>query len=197
VRPQASWAPVPYARRGDLRAASTPFGALFAGLLIALSALPIGAQERTDGDDTAALRPALVIGGPSSIGVQLPLTPRILLRPDLSVTRTTFNVGATESKFVVVTLGMSALVWLREREALRTYAAPRVALARSTYDNGSFTDQWFFETAFGVSAPLTRRLAIFGEVGPRVTYTDQSSVVLVNRTTNVVIRSGLGATVSF
>lgn len=172
-------------------------GAAFTFLLSALPALSLGAQERASAADAAAPRPALVIGGPSGVGVQMPLTRRLALRPDLSVTRTTFNVGATESKFVVVTAGLSALVALRERATLRTYAAPRVALARSTYDNGTFTDEWFFEAAFGVSTPLTPRLAIFGEVGPRVSYKDLSTAALVNRTTNVVIRSGIGATLSF
>lgn len=141
--------------------------------------------------------PALVIAGPSTVGVKFPLTKRLALRPDLSLTRATFKVSATESKFVNLSVGLSVLIALSELDGLQTYAAPRIAISRNTFDNGSFTDLWFFDLAVGAAVPLTKRVAIFGEVGPRVTYTDQSTPGVVDRTTNLVGRSALGATLAF
>jgi len=156
---------------------------------IAVAATALGAQS----EDTSR-RPSLVIGGPSSVGVQFPVTARLALRPDLSLTRTTFNVSGSETKFVNVGVGIGLLVGLGEVEGLQTYLMPRVALARNTFDNGSFTDLWFFDAAFGVAAPIAKRLSFFAEIGPRVTYSDQSTPALTNRTTNLVARSSLGAT---
>lgn len=159
---------------------------------VSIPLLPLAAQNAS-----LARRPALVIAGPSTVGLQFPITARLMLRPDLSLTRLTFNVAGNETKFVNVGVGIGVLVTLSEIERLHTYVAPRVALSRNTFDDGSFTDLWFFDAAFGVAAPLTSRLAIFGEVGPRVTYTDQSTAALINRTTNLVARSALGANFSF
>ncbi len=178
--------------RGNL--ASVCMGLMLAVLLLVP---PLGAQDTLSAPAAEHSGLGLVIGGPSSVGLRIPLTARSALRPDLSVTRTTFNVGASESKFVNVTLGLGLLIRLRESGSLTTYVTPRIALSRNTFDNGSFTDQWFLDAALGVSAPIARRLSLFGEVGPRLTYTDQSTTSLVNRTTNVVIRSSLGATLSF
>jgi len=163
--------------------------AAFATLVIAS---PLAAQ-----DETVPRRPALVIAGPSTVGLLLPLTARLALRPDLAMTRTTFSVSGSETKFVNLGVGLGLLVRLGEFDGMHTYVTPRVALSKSTFDNGSTSDLWFFDAAFGVSAPLTTRLAIFGEVGPRVTYSDQSGPGATNRTTNLVARSALGATFTF
>jgi hypothetical protein len=166
------------------------------GLVAALATLvvasPLAAQ-----DESISRRPALVIAGPSTVGLLLPLTARLALRPDLAITRTTFSVSGSETKFVNLSVGLGLLVRLREFDGMHTYVTPRVALSRSTFDNGSTSDLWFFDAAFGVSAPLATRLAIFGEVGPRVTYSDQSTPGATNRNTNLVARAALGATFTF
>lgn len=160
--------------------------------LLILTAATAAAQEASP-----TRRPALVIAGPSTVGLQFPITKRLAVRPDLSLTRTTFNVSGNETKFVNLGVGIGLLVRLREFEGAHTYVTPRVALSRNTFDDGSSTDLWFFDAAFGASAAITRRLAIFGEVGPRVTYSDQSTTAVINRTTNLVARSALGATFTF
>ncbi len=167
---------------------------------VVVAATPLGAQgEAQDALQGEALgrRPALVIAGPATVGLQIPLSARLTLRPDLSITRTTFNVSGNESKFVNLGLGLGLLVRLGQFDGMHTYVAPRVAISRSTFDDGSTSDLWFFDAAFGVSAPVTKRLAIFGEVGPRVTYSDQSTSTVENRTTNLVARSALGVTFAF
>jgi hypothetical protein len=165
---------------------------LMAAFAMLAGAAPLAAQ-----DEAVSRRPALVIAGPSTVGMLWPITARLALRPDLAVTRTTFSVSGSETKFVNLGVGLGLLVRLREFDGMHTYVTPRVALSRSTFNDGSTSDLWFFDAAFGVSAPLVKRLAIFGEVGPRVTYSDQSTTGATNRTTNLVARSALGATFRF
>lgn len=156
-----------------------------------------GNVHNSEQNEASARRPSLVIAGPSAFGLVVPITPRLRLRPDFSVSRSTFNVGSSESKFVNTSLGLSLLVALNKDLRLVTYAAPRIALSRNTYDDGSIADLWIFDTMYGAHATITPRFGLFSEVGPRVTYTDQSTPGAINRTTAATIRSSLGATLRF
>lgn len=184
-------------RPGTAPSMRTPLLPLIARACAATLMLALMAPRLKAQDAPFSRRPELVIAGPSTVGLRFPLTSRLALRPDFAMTRTTFNVSGSETKFVTLGVGLGLLIGLGERDGVRTYVTPRVALARSTYDDGSFTDLWFFDAAFGASAPISKRLALFGEVGPRVTYSDQSTTAVTNRTTNLVARSALGATFAF
>jgi hypothetical protein len=162
-----------------------------------LAALPLVAPALGAQESATPNRPALVIGGPSTLGLEFPITERWTLRPDLSLTRTTFSVSGNETKFANLGVGLGLLIGLGEHEGVRTYAMPRVAISRTTFDDGGISDLWFFDAAFGASAPVTKRLALFGEIGPRVTYSDNSTASGTNRTTNLVARSSIGINYTF
>ena len=118
------------------------------------------------------------MGYPSSFGVVWEVNDRLALRPELS-----FSVGTSEGSAGGVTgtssdtwtvgLGISALIYLKNWDALKTYVAPRFTYSRATSsvesafggDNDLKSEGFTVNGLFGAQYALHRRFSVFGEVG--------------------------------
>lgn len=123
-------------------------------------------------------RIGLTMGYPSSFGVVWEVNDRLALRPELS-----FSVGTSEGSAAGVTrtssdtwtvgLGISALIYLKNWDALKTYVAPRFTYSRGTSsvesgfggDNDLKSEGFTLNGLFGAQYALHRRFSVFGEVG--------------------------------
>lgn len=169
--------------------------ALIACLVVAVGgsafARPLHAQ--TEGPERA-----VVFGGPSTLGLIVPISARWALRPDLSYARTTFKVAGTTSNISVIGLGAGALITLHERDALRDYLAPRVGISRTIYNDGSHADTWIFDALYGAHWKLGARVGVFGEGGARFTNVRPASSPGSNSSSaGLSLRSNLGLTLGF
>jgi hypothetical protein len=124
---------------------------------------------------SAQIRPALVIGGAGPVGF-LWEAGGVAVRPDLSFNTTTstgFAGGTTVS--VQFTIGLSAILYLREWDGLRAYGMGRLAYGR-TNNVTPPAKLYTADLGFGTQYALTKRFAIFGEVGPRFFEVDQGAL---------------------
>ena len=134
------------------------------------------AQERRTG---------LVVSTGSAVGLVLPISERLAIRPEMS-----FSVAEVESdrgsetETSAVTGAVSVLITLRRWDDLRTYVSPRLSFIRTTgtsvVTSGPTSNS--FETtntgsgiagSFGADYRLGERFAIFGETG--LTFSRQTS----------------------
>lgn len=164
---------------------------------VATAAIAIAPAAAAAQEDAPSRRPALVIGGQSTVGVSIPVTKRMSLRPDLSLTYSTFNSPGMESSLLNLGLGVGVILHLRDLEGVTTYLAPRIAVTRAIPDVGSSSDLWLADVALGLSAPLAKRLALFAELGPRYSYAERTNPLAAARTASISARSVMGATFSF
>ena len=174
-----------------------------------------------------APRRGLVIGYPASVGVLWPINDKLAVRPELS-----FSVASQDSTTSLaagvsdrssgdssqVGIGMSALWYLRQWDALRTYVSPRFSYGRtssSLTSTTSITDgtssSYSTSGSFGLQYALGERFAVFGELGLAFTAisTTSSAGVSVSGSSGVLIsttedhshgvgtRSGVGVIFSF
>jgi len=160
-------------------------------LLILTFAMPARAQDASEAAENAR-RPAIVLGGPSAIGFLLPLSDRWALRPDASLQRTEFTVGATSTVIWNQGIGVSAIRELGGRGGVHTYLAPRIGLARTKLGDGTNSDTWLFDLPIGVRAPVTSRIEIIGEAGLRASRNRQPSGGSANTTETAALRSAIG-----
>lgn len=145
-----------------------------------------------------APRVALVLAGPSSLGVELKVLPRVHLRADGSLSRTTFTINGAESTTTSAGGGLSVLLGLRgDGDRVWTYLAPRVAIARVTFDDGTYADTFIGDALFGTRVSIARRVALFGEGGLRITTADNSTAATSNTNIAFALRSHLGLNISF
>ncbi len=162
-------------------------------------------------------RVALSAASPASVGVNWRVAEHLALRPDITFaessgeTTTTVNfppaslaTSRTSDDTSSVTLGMSALLYVRRWDALRVYLVPRVAYTRSTIHSlsavgASANTNNTTVTAYGVSGSFggqyafSRRFGVFGEVG--VAYSDttaKTNVSFSSSTRSIGSRSGVG-----
>ena len=123
-------------------------------------------------------RIGITMGYPSSFGVVWELNDRLALRPELS-----FSVGTSEGTAAGVTgtssdtwtvgFGVSALIYLKQWDALQTYVAPRFTYSRGTStvesafggDSDLKSEGFTLNGLFGAQYALHRRFSVFGEVG--------------------------------
>ncbi len=161
-------------------------------LLAAWSIAPAAARAQD------APRVALVLAGPSTIGVELKILPRVHLRADGSMSRTTFTINGAESTTTSAGAGLSVLIGLgTDSDRVWTYLAPRAALARVTFDDGSYADTFIGDALFGTRVTLARRVALFGEGGVRFTTADNSTMATSNTNVAFALRTHLGLNISF
>lgn len=172
------------------RARAVLFAALAVGVAPAVSDAGLRAQD--------APRLALVLAGPSSLGVELKVLPRVHLRVDGSMSRTTFTINGAESTTTSTGTGLSVLFGLGgDGDRVWTYLAPRVALARVTFDDDTFADTFIGDALFGTRVSFARRVALFGEGGVRITTADNSTPATSNTNVAFALRSHLGLNISF
>ena len=123
-------------------------------------------------------RVGITMGYPASIGLMWELSDRFALRPEFS-----FSVGTSEGSAAGVSgsstdvwslgIGVSALYYFAEWDALRTYVAPRFAYSRGSTDIASafggdsdLTSEGItLNGLFGAEYSLHRFFSVFGEVG--------------------------------
>lgn len=163
-------------------------------LLFLVLVAPLRGQSASEESENAR-RPALVLGGPSVIGVLLPLSDRWALRPDASLQRTEFKVGTTSTVIWNQGIGLSVIRSLGGVGTVSTYLAPRVGLARTKLGDGSNSDTWVFDVPLGVRAAVASRVDIFGEAGLRATRNRQPSGGSSNTTETASLRSAIGISI--
>jgi len=73
----------------------------------------------------------VTMGFPASIGVIWHATDQIALRPEIGVSHTSSDGGLTASSGHAVSVGASALYYLRKWDAVRTYASPRYSYSNT------------------------------------------------------------------
>jgi Outer membrane protein beta-barrel domain len=198
------------------------------GTFVVLTALllprPAAAQDTP--------RFGIVMGYPAQIGAIWTIADRVAIRPELNWTRSTFDsvgtstvfnpTGTTTTVFTntsesnAIGTGVTALIYMSTHDALRTYAAPRVAYSRTTSSNDvggaplnivvspvdTTSSTFAVSGSVGAQYAVARRFAIFGELGLQVgrsTMSPPSSPLARGDTklTTTGFRSGAGVILFF
>ena len=177
-----------------------------AALLVASSA---SAQNPSQPSNTEPNRVGLTMGYPAAIGLIWEVSDRLALRPELSFSVGTSEasvqgVSGTSSDTWTVGIGVSALFYVGEWDALRTYIAPRFIYSRATssVDSSFFGDGNDLKSEgitinglFGAEYSLHRRFSVFGEVGAGFSSSEtRSSTPIEGRTesSSFGARTGVG-----
>ena len=122
-------------------------------------------------------RIGITMGYPSTFGVVWEVNDRLALRPELSFSVGTSEgsaagISGTSSDTWAVGVGVSALIYLKKWDALRTYVAPRFTYSRGSSsvesafggDNDLKSEGFTLNGLFGAQYALHRRFSVFGEV---------------------------------
>ena len=137
----------------------------------------------------------LTIGYPASVGVIWHVSDRFALRPEVSLSQSSGDAttGSVGSVFQVssdswqIGVGLSALFYVRQWDALRAYVSPRFSYARTQATSTttspvyatSLTDltssTYLVAGSFGGQYSLSRRFGLFGEVGLGYTKANSTS----------------------
>jgi hypothetical protein len=132
-------------------------------------------------------RTGLVVTTGAAVGLILPVSERVAIRPDISFSRSRVESERSSSSEVEtssVSLAASLLFTTHRWDNLSTYVSPRLSYTRSAGTSvlSSGTTSTTFETtntgygltgSFGVDYRLGERFAVFGETG--LTFTRQTS----------------------
>ncbi|HKB14139.1 MAG TPA: hypothetical protein VKD69_25920 [Vicinamibacterales bacterium] len=173
----------------------------------------------------------VAMGYPAEVGVLWTVSDRLAVRPELNWTRTTtetttiqtifsVNGGVTTNSVTTKTTtmttgtGVSALIYVARREALRTYLVPRFSYARGSSDTdpglslpvgvtptSTTTSSYGASGAIGAQYAVATHFGIFGELG--IAYTrntlsfSPSSLPRDAKNTTTGIRSGVGVILFF
>ncbi len=159
-------------------------------------------------------RVGITMGYPASVGVLVRVTDNVAVRPEL-----TFSQGSSTSTQAVlpgvansqttldtsgVSVGASALVYVRRWDSLRAYVSPRFAYSHNSTTvggaGGNVTglsddvsgSNYTVTGSFGAEYALGARFAVFGEIGYGYTHGNQSTVGLTQTTNSTATRSGAG-----
>lgn len=166
--------------------------ASIATLLLSLTTSLASAQS--------AERVSLVIGGPSHVGLAIPLGARFTLRPDLAYDYNTIGGSVGDASNSELQFGIGLLHELSRDDRLRTYIVPRVAFFAFTGDSPVDIEQYLVSLSAGAHGAITDRFGIFAEVGPGLEYSERTTSAPFPGTAVLrswSIRSGIGATVRF
>jgi hypothetical protein len=180
-------------------------------------------------------RVGVAAGYPASVDVIWNVSNRVALRPDITwsqssgdtTTSVTLNAGVasavstsrTSNDTWNVSVGLSALFYFHEWDALRAYVSPRVAYTRGTIHSSTTTilpiviavfppppptavtntasttmSGYLTSGSFGAEYSFGRRFAIFGEIG--LAYTDSTTTTRPDFSASsrgFGTRSGVGA----
>jgi hypothetical protein len=176
-------------------------------------------------------RIGLVMGYPAQVGVLWTVAARLAIRPEVNWTRTTTETVSTATVFngtgvtttsVTTTshsnaigTGVTALLYLTQRDALRTYLAPRYSYAHTTTSTDlssplanvvpapteASTSTHAVSGSIGAQYSVARHFGIFGELGLQYSHNAISPSSSVLRTdakqTAIGLRSGAGVIVFF
>jgi hypothetical protein len=167
----------------------------------------------------------IVMAFPAEIGVVWAVADRVAIRPDVNWTHSTTETTVTSAIFgplgvtttsvsttsrtTNVGAGVSVLILVLKRDALRTYVAPRFGYAWSSLDlsipavqgvvlpvpSGTTSSTYNVSGSFGAQYALGRHFGVFGEAGVAYGHTTQTPMSILrseNRNTNTALRSGVG-----
>jgi hypothetical protein len=155
---------------------------VFAALLLVSASAPAAAQE------SGAV--GVTMGYPASIGVLWHITDRVAIRPEVSLSQLSNTSTATVTVIgpggVVISntittstndqwnvgVGASALFYVSQWDALRTYVSPRFQYTRGsvsgmsgTIETDFLSNAYLVSGSFGAQYALSRRFALYGELG--------------------------------
>ncbi len=173
----------------------------------------------------------LVMGYPAQVAVLWTVSDRFAIRPEVNWNRTTTETVTTPmiftgtglvptsltttSKLNTVGTGVSALVYLHTRDALRTFLTPRFTYARGTTSSDfsvtlpglgpapaeTTTSTYTVAGSLGAQYSVAKHFGIFGELGLQYGHNSSSpsSSLLVTdaKQTTVGLRSGVGVILFF
>ena len=125
---------------------------------------------------SAQERVGIVVGSPFGnliVGAHLPLTARLVIRPDLSfgVTDRSYTSGGTQRN-TALTFGLSTLHYLNEPGPRRDYLVPRLAHRITRYDDGEALAQYELSAGYGRQAEVVERFTLWAEAGASFTYSE-------------------------
>ena len=129
--------------------------------LLCLSIVPAHAQERGQTGITMAL--------PESIGLIWHASDSVAVRPEVDFgfisTKSDTPVGEVEGDGHTFLIGASVLFYTGQLDEVRTYVAPRLAYATTSYGDDDSVGGVSIAGSFGAQYTPVRRFSIFAEVG--------------------------------
>lgn len=135
-------------------------------LLLLAPATALAQEERTVG---------LSMGYPSSVAVLWHATERVAVRPEITFSTTSTDVGERDASGSAFSAGASVLFYTLQRDALSTYIAPAYGYARGTNESSTGLESTSrahnISGSFGVQYRLGERVSVFGETGISFTTT--------------------------
>lgn len=146
-------------------------GARWLMFVLTFVAMPaIGSAQETG-------RVGITMGYPESIGVMWHVTDKVALRPEFAFSHTSSdtNLPVVDTSFssTGVSLGLSALFYMTERDHVRPYVAPRWTYNHSDSDTGPRLTTNTLSALVGAQYALGSHFSVFGETG--VSYGHSSS----------------------
>jgi hypothetical protein len=190
---------------------------VFAALLL------VSASGAAAAQDSPAV--GATMGYPASIGVLWHITERVAIRPEVSLSQLSNTATATVTVIgpggVVISsttttstndqwnvgVGASGLFYVAQWDALRTYVSPRFQYTRGSVTGMSGPTQTDFQSnqylvsgSFGAQYALSRRFAVFGELGLGFSKSSTTSTQPGSGTSDTnawSTRSGVGIVVYF
>jgi len=194
-------------------------------ILSALLLLPRAAQAQN------TPRFGIAMGYPAQVDVVWRLADWLAIRPEINWTRSTTESTATSTVFngaTVTTMqvtttsesngvgtGISALIYVAKRDALRTYVAPRFVYARTTNSTDlgialptlvppnprTTTSNYTVTGSLGAQYDVARHFGVFGEVGFAYGHSRVSPETTLTRSSatsnSYGLRSGAGVILYF
>jgi opacity protein-like surface antigen len=154
----------------------------------------------------------VVMGYPSQVGVLWQVTDRFALRPDVSLSRTSIDTTSTSpfgasssTDGWTVGFGVSALIRLRQWDAVRTYVAPAVGYTRMRNEltsptltqSRTTTSGYTAGGALGVQYRPVRPFGVFGEAGVSYVHSEYTNFGSTASGDSIGTRSAAGVILFF
>ncbi len=122
-----------------------------------------------------APRVGISMGYPAVIGIHIPASQAVTIRPEISFGGTSLTDVTVETSSWTLGLNVSALFYVHHDDRLRTYIAPRLEYGHASIDTSSSSivlptldndrNTWGGSGLFGAHYSLSNRFGVFGEVG--------------------------------
>ena len=135
-------------------------------------ALLIGGESRASGQDRSV---GLMVAAPTLIGIDLPLSDRLAVRPGISFSRSSSDFatvsGTRTDSTTSFSFSVSLPITVKQMERTRMYIAPLFAAQGFTASSsdgrlaGTSSTLWSGGGAVGFQGDIATRLTLFGEAG--------------------------------
>ena len=114
----------------------------------------------------------IVMGLPASVGIIVPLSSGVALRPEIGFSTASLESPLSETEASTISPGISVLLYFGKDEAVRPYISPRYVYRHSSSSSSalllsseSASTSHEISGSFGVQFDAHRRFSVFGEVG--------------------------------